>query len=57
MHIKSVMPLQEEVLPKPTAAHLNRDKIESKLSVPVIQGHQEYALIKSCEMSPHLICL
>ena len=38
-------------------AHLNRDKIESNLSVPGIQGHQENALIKSFEMSSHLICL
>ena len=38
-------------------AHLNRDKIESNLSVPGIQGHQENALIKSFKMSPHLICL
>ena len=36
--------------------HLNKDKIESNLSVPGIQGHQEIA-IKSFEMSPHLICL
>ena len=37
--------------------HLNKDKIESNLSVPGIQGHQENALIKSFEMSLHLICL
>ena len=39
------------------SAHLNRDKIESNLSVPGIQGHQENALIKSFDMSSHLICL
>ena len=38
-------------------SHLNRDKIESNLSVPGIQGCHENALIKSFEMSPHLICL
>ena len=37
--------------------HLNREKIESNFSIPGIQGHQENALIKSFEMSPHLICL
>ena len=37
--------------------HLNRDKIESILCVPVIQGHQENALIKSFGVSPQLICL
>ena len=37
-------------------AHLNRDKIESNLSLPGIQGRYENALIKSFEMSPHLIC-
>ena len=37
--------------------HLKRDQIESNLSVPVIQGHQENVLIKSFEMSPLLICL
>ena len=40
-----------------SSAHLNKDKIESNLSVPGSQGHQENALIKSFEMSPHLICL
>ena len=34
--------------------HLNRDKIESNLSVPGIKGHQENALIKGFEMSPPL---
>ena len=34
--------------------HLNRDHIESNLSVPGIQGHQENALYKSLETSPHL---
>ena len=38
-------------------AHLNRDKIESNLSVPGIQGCHENALFKSFETSPHLICL
>ena len=37
--------------------HLSRDKIESNFSVPGIQGHRENALIKSFEMSRHLICL
>ena len=31
--------------------HLNRDKIESNLNVPGIQGRHENALIKSFEMS------
>ena len=38
-------------------AHLNRDKFESNLSVPGIKGCYENALIKSFEMSPHLMCL
>ena len=38
-------------------SHLNRDNIESNMSVPVIQEHQENALIKSFEMSPNLMCL
>ena len=38
-------------------AHLNRNKIESNLSVPKIQGCHENALYKSFEMSPHIICL
>ena len=38
-------------------AHLNRDKMETNLSVPAIQGHQENAVNKSFEMSPHLINL
>ena len=37
--------------------HLNKNKIESNLSVPGIGGHQKKALIKSFEMSPHLTCL
>ena len=37
--------------------HLNTDKIESNLSVPGIQERHENALIKSFEMSLHLICL
>ena len=40
-----------------TPTHLNRDKIESNLSVLGIQGHQENALIKSFEMSPNFIYL
>ena len=40
--------------PSKTISHLNRDKIESNLSVPEIQEHQENALIKSFEMRPHL---
>ena len=38
-------------------SHLNRNKIESNLSVPGIQRHHENALIKSFETSSHLICL
>ena len=38
-------------------AHLNRDKIESNLSVPGFQGCHENALYKSFDTSPHLICL
>ena len=34
---------------------LNRDKIESDLSVDGIQGHQEKAIIKSFGMSPLLM--
>ena len=37
--------------------HFNRDKIESNLSVPRIQGCHENALFKSFKTSPHLICL
>ena len=37
-------------------SHLNRDTIESNLSVPGIQGYQENTLIRSFEMIPHLIC-
>ena len=40
-----------------SVTHLNRNKSDSNLSLPGIQGHQENALIKSFEMSPHLICL
>ena len=36
--------------------HLNRDKIETNLSVTEIQWRHEKALIKSFEMSPYLIC-
>ena len=36
---------------------LNRDEIESKLCVPEIQESNENALIKSYEISSHLICL
>ena len=38
-------------------AHLNREKIESNLSVPGIQGCHENAIYKSFETSPLLICL
>ena len=37
--------------------HLNRNKIEYNLSVPGIHGRHENALIKSIEMSPHMMCL
>ena len=37
--------------------HLNKDMIEYKLSVPGIWWCHENGLIKSFEMSPHLICL
>ena len=40
-----------------SAAHLNKDKIESKSSVLGIQEHQDNALIESFKMSPHLMCL
>ena len=38
-------------------SHLNIDKIEFNLCVPVIQGYHENALIRSCETSRHLTCL
>ena len=38
-------------------SHLNRNQIESNLSVPGIQGCHENALYKSFEMSPHFISL
>ena len=54
----SVAPHVEPVpAQKSHLSHFNRDKIESNLSVPGIQRHQENALIKGFEMSPHLICL
>ena len=34
--------------------HLNRNQIESNLTVPGIQGC--HTIVKSSEMSPHLIC-
>ena len=40
-----------------TPTHLNRDKIESDLSVPGIQGHHDKALVKSFQMRPHLVSL
>ena len=40
-----------------TSSHLNRDQIESNLSVPGTQWHQENTLYKSFEMSPLFICL
>ena len=49
---------QLQVLEKsPRFTLLNRDKIESTLSVPGIQGCHENALYKSFKMSPHFICL
>ena len=45
-----------EILGNQVVSHLNRDNIESNFSVPVIQEHNENALIKSFAMSPHLIC-
>ena len=42
---------------QPCSPHLNRDEIESNLSVPRIQGCHGNTLIKSFEMSPHLIWL
>ena len=38
-------------------SHLNRDKIESNLSVPGMQGSHENALYKIFKTSCHLICL
>ena len=38
-------------------AHLNRDQIESNLSVPGIQGCHVNTRYKSIETSPHFICL
>ena len=38
-------------------SHLNRDKIESNLSVPGIQRCHENALYKNFEISPQLIYL
>ena len=40
-----------------STSHLNRDEIESNLSVPGNQGHQENALYKSFETNPHFMCL
>ena len=37
-------------------SYLNRDEIESNLSVLGIQGYHEFALYKSFKMIPHLIC-
>ena len=47
-----------QIVPKrvtQTHSHLNRDKIESNLSVPGIWMNQENGLIKSFEMSPPLM--
>ena len=55
--IKVIKGSIHEPFPPHCITHLNRDKIESNLSVPVIQGHQENPLIESFEMSPQLICL
>ena len=54
--------LMNELPTRPTiwtrnSTHLSKNKIESNLSVPGIQEDQENALIKSFEMSPHLIGL
>ena len=38
-------------------ATVHRNKIETNLSVPGIQGHHENTLYKSFETSRHLICL
>ena len=48
---KVVKLLRMMINPHPT--HLNRDKIESNLSVHGIQGCLENALYKVSEMSPH----
>ena len=40
-----------------TLAHLNRDQIESTMSVPGIKGCHENALYNSFETSPYLISL
>ena len=37
--------------------HLDRDKVESNLSVPGIQGCHENVFYKNFETSPHLTCL
>ena len=39
------------------ATHLNRDKIESNLSVTGIQGRHENVSCKTFEISPHMMCL
>ena len=59
-HLVFLLGERPEVVPfslMSASAHLNRDKIESNLSVPGIQGCHENALCKSFEMSPLLICL
>ena len=38
--------------PQSSQTHLNRDKIESNLSVPGFQGRHKNALIKDFKMSP-----
>ena len=42
---------------KDGASHLNRNKIESNLSVPGIDKCHKNALYKSFEISPHFKCL
>ena len=38
-------------------AHLNRSKVESKFSVPGIQGGHQNAFYRSFGASQHLVCL
>ena len=47
--------MQEGLHAYNTLTHLNRDKIETNLSVPGFRGHQECTLIDNFEMIPHLI--
>ena len=52
-----LMAMPRSQLKKICNTHLNRNKIESNLSVPGIQGRHKNALIKSFEMRPHMKCL